>query len=140
VNTLNHKDPDWKEFVHKLKTQWKSLWRTRINDKLRAEGIASQDYSLLFVERGEVIIATRDYKPPNFMEILQQHNPPDIHRLVPPPPSVGGWGKFIRTVLRGQREFTKRGRPVPRKPTPPPGQQLKKGGRGWLHFRMRQSL
>ena len=127
---------EWRQFVEDLKKEWKILWRDRIDDRVRAEGIANRDYSRLFVDRGTVIIATRDYKPPDFVEILEQHKPPDAERLIPPSPSVGGWGRFIRSVLSKQRRFTRRRRPEPelgRKEK----QQLKKGGRGWLHLRMR---
>lgn len=124
-----------KEFVDELRGQWKLLWRDRIDDKVRAEGIANEDYSKLFVERGTVIVATRDFKPPDFVEILQRHVSCDAEKLVPPDPAVGGWGKFVRGVLRKQRGLTRR--PAPPEPDRKRGQQLKKGGRGWLHFRMR---
>jgi hypothetical protein len=124
-----------KEFVDELRVQWKLLWRNRIDDKIRAEGIANQDYSKLFVDRGTIIIATRDYKPPDFLEILQQHLSSDADKLVSPNPAVGGWGKFVRNVLSKQKGLTRR--PPPPKPERKKDQQLKKGGRGWLHFRMR---
>ena len=54
--------------MDELKTRWKMLWRERIDDKIRAEGIAKQDYSKLFVARGLVVIATRNYKPMDFVE------------------------------------------------------------------------
>jgi len=127
--------PGLKEFVDELRVQWKLLWRDRIDDKVRAEGIANQDYSKLFVERGTVIIATRDYKPPDFVEILQKHMSSDADRLVPPSPGVGGWGKFVRSVLSKQKGLTRR--LAPSEPDRKKDQQLKKGGRGWLHFRMR---
>ena len=124
-----------KEFVDELRAQWKLLWRDRIDDKVRAEGIANQDYSKLFVERGTVIIATRDYKPPDFVEILQRHVSSDAEKLVPPNPTVGGWGRFIRSVISKQRHLIRRR--VPPEPVRKRGQQRKKGGRGWLHFRMK---
>lgn len=122
-----------KEFINQLKTEWKKLWRERIDDKIRAEGIANKDYTLLFVERGTIILATRDYKPPDFQEILKQHQIPDVHKIVPPNPSIGGWGKFIKTVLAPQRKqhTNRRAFYVESKKKP---QQLKKGGRGWLHI------
>jgi len=129
---------EWKEFVDELKARWKMLWRERIDDKIRAEGIANRDYSKLFVERGLVIVATKDYKPLDFVEILQQHIPFEVSdRVVPPNPSVGGWRKFIRAYISKQRRFTKRGRPIPREARHKERQQLKKRGRGWLHFRMK---
>jgi len=124
-----------KEFVDELKEQWNLLWRDRIDDKVRAEGIANQDYSKLFVERGTVIIATRDCKSPDFVEILQQHLSSDAEKIVPPNPIVGGWGKFVRSVLSKQKGSTRRSDPL--KPDRKNDQQLKKGGRGWLHFRIR---
>jgi len=124
-----------KEFLDDLRAQWKLLWRNRIDDKVRAEGIANQDYSKLFVERGTVIIATRDYKPLDFVDILQQHMLFGAERIVPPNPTVGGWGKFIRNVMSKQRHLTRRR--VPPEPDRKKDQQLKKGGRGWLHFKMK---
>ena len=44
-----------KAFVDDLRIQWKDLWQNRIDDKVRAEGIAKQDYLGLFVDRGTVI-------------------------------------------------------------------------------------
>ena len=123
-----------KEFVDELRVQWKLLWRNRIDDKVRAEGIADQDYSKLFVERGTVVIATRDYRPPDFVEILQRHISPDAEKMVPPNPAVGGWGKFVRSVLRKREDLARRRAP---KSDRKKDQQLKKGGRGWLHFRMK---
>jgi hypothetical protein len=124
-----------KEFVDELRGEWKLLWRERIDDRVRAEGIANREYSKLYVERGTVIVATRDYKPPDFVEILKQHIASDAEKLVPPNPAIGGWGKFMKGVLRKQRGLTRRRAPpeADRKE----GQQLKKGGRGWLHFRMK---
>ena len=124
-----------KGFVDELRVQWKLLWQDRIDDKVRAEGIANQDYSKLFVERGTVIIATRDYKPPDFVEILRQHGLSDTDKLDPPNPAVGGWGKFMRSVLSKQKGLTRR--LASKEPDRKKNQQPKKGGRGWLHFRMR---
>jgi hypothetical protein len=123
-----------KQFMDEFKSQWKSMWRDRLDDKVRAEGIADKDYSLLSVDRGTVIIATRKFKLLDFKEILQQHDLSRVGQIVPPDPSVGGWGKFVRTALSSQG-FTRRGRQAPRKTDRSVGQQLKKGGRGWLHVR-----
>lgn len=124
-----------KELVEELKKEWRSLWRERIDDKVRAEGIADKDYGMLFVERGTVIFATRKFKMLSFREILQLHGVIDVDRAVGPHPSVGGWGKFIRTVIAPQRS-SRLGR-IKRTRRYFEGekqkQQLKKGGRGWLH-------
>jgi len=127
-----------KQFVEELKKQWKTLWRERIDDKVRAEGISDKDYSKLFVERGTVIMATRKFKPPDFYEILQQHLSADsseVNNMLPPIPTVGGWGKFVRNVLSKQQPLARRRRSVQTEPIKKASQQLKKGGRGWLHIR-----
>jgi hypothetical protein len=126
--------PDLKEFVGELREEWKLLWRSRIDDKVRAEGISSQDFSKLFVEQGTVIVATKDYKPPDFVEILQKHISSDAKKLVPPHPTVGGWGKFVRNTINNRKRPTRRVLP---ERDHKKKQQPKKGGRGWLHFRMK---
>jgi len=123
-----------KEFIDEFKGQWKAMWRNRVDDRVRAEGIADRDYCLLSVDRGTVIIATRKFKLLDFYELLQQHRLLNGSLVIPPSPSVGGWGKFIRTSLASQR-LTRRRRVVPAKPDRHLDQQLKKGGRGWLHFK-----
>jgi len=80
------------------------MWRERIDDKVKAEGIANRDYSMLFVDRGTVIIATRDYKPLNFREIVEYYKIPEIDKFVQPHPFVGGWRKFIRTTIAVQKK------------------------------------
>lgn len=127
---------EWKAVVDELRTVWKRLWQDRIDDKVRAEGIAREDYSSLFVDRGTVIMATRDFKPLDFVEVLERHKPSEVPNAIPPHPAIGGWGKFVRDSVSKQKRFTMRGRPVPSKPKRKGNQQHKKGGRGWLHVRM----
>ena len=122
-----------KEITEELKTQWKSLWRNRIDDKVRAEGVADSDYSMLFVEKGTVIFATRQFKMLNLREIAEKHKMVDVNQVMQPSPSVGGWGKFIRTVIVGQRPVRRVRRAAPEVDEVKRRQQLKKGGRGWLH-------
>ncbi|MCW4010450.1 MAG: hypothetical protein NWF05_07495 [Candidatus Bathyarchaeota archaeon] len=124
--------PPQKELVDGLKADWKKLWQERFDDRLRAEGIAVTDYSSLFVDRGTIIHATRDFKALNFKEILERHQVENPDRLIQPNPEVGGWNKFIKSEItsrkpkRNQRaaayQFEKK-----------EIQQPKKGGRGWLH-------
>jgi len=125
---------EMKQLIDELKKQWKTMWHNRLDDRVRAEGIADQDYSLLFVDRGTVIIATRKFKLLDFYEILQQYKESISNEIIPPNPSVGGWGKFIKTVFPRLNQ-TKRRRQAPTKPDKHRGQQLKKCGRGWLHFK-----
>jgi len=123
------------EIVKEVKQQWQGLWRERIDDKVRAEGIANKDYSMLFVDKGTVVLATRDFRLLSLREILEQHKLANVERLVPQHPEIGGWGKFIRTTIVKQ-QFARRIRRADQyeKCKKQPQQQLKKGGRGWLHI------
>lgn len=128
-------EPDQKELVDGLKSEWKKLWLERMDDKVRAEGIAVDDYSQLFIEKGTVIHATRDYKALNFKEILEKHQVENAEKHIPPSPSVGGWGKFVKTNIIPQKTQSQ-SRPAKRATSYPEKkktQQPKKNGRGWLH-------
>jgi hypothetical protein len=122
-----------KEMVEELKVEWKRLWQERVDDKVRAEGIAVDDYCRLFVEKGLIIHATRDYKALSFREILEQNLIANVDRLVPPSPLVGGWTKFIRTSITSQR-VRRSTRASLYREEKREKQQPKKGGRGWLHL------
>ncbi|MGB9914299.1 MAG: hypothetical protein ACPLIG_00735 [Candidatus Bathyarchaeales archaeon] len=124
-----------KELVETLKIEWKRLWSERLDDKVRAEGIATADYRYLFVERGLIIHATKDYKALSFKEILEQHQIANAERYIPPPPQIGGWIKFIKTNITSQQQRSRGKRAqLYREEEQKPKQQLKKGGRGWLHL------
>jgi hypothetical protein len=122
-----------KEAVDELKTQWKKLWQERVDDKQRAEGIAVSDYSSLFVERGTIIHATRDFKPLNFKDILEQHKIENPDRFIQPSPQVGGWNKFIKTEITGKKPPRNK-RATAYRYEKKPEVQPKKGGHGWLHL------
>ena len=126
-----------KKLVEDLKVQWKLLWSERFDDKELAEGVSVNDYSILRVERGTIIHATRDFKALSFKEILEQNMVENPDRFVQPQINVGGWSKFIK------KEITNRSRQkcgklaasyLAEKPDKSISQQPKKGGRGWLHF------
>ncbi len=117
--------------VTEIKSQWKRMWMERIDDHVRAEGVACENYDKLFVERGTVVLATRDFRFLSLKEILEMHKVANAERLVPPSPNVGGWGKFVRTHISGGRPVSVRVRGFEVDEKKP--QQLKKGGRGWLH-------
>lgn len=121
-----------KELVDELKVEWKKLWRERLDDKVRAEGVAITDYSALFVDKGTIIHATRDFKALNFKEILEQYEIIDTERYVPPDRFVGGWTKFVKSniVTKPKLEKKRAENSVGDKKVK---QQPKKGGRGWLH-------
>lgn len=121
-----------KEFVEDLRVEWNKLWRERIDDKIRAEGIAVNDYSSLFVDKGTIIHATRDFKALNFKDILEAHKVSNIERYIPLDPKVGGWTKFVKTNININPPVKKRITdfyPEEKKVK----QQSKKSGRGWLH-------
>jgi hypothetical protein len=118
--------------IDNIKEEWKTLWKNHINDKVRAEGSANKTYSLLFVEQGTIIKATRDYKALELKEILRLHKIQNIERALGPHPSVGGYRKFAKQVLNKQN----RNRSLEKDLLNQNLQkytQRKKCGRGWLH-------
>ena len=119
------------EFRRKLKEEWALMWRERFDDKIKAEGITVRDYPELFMDRGFVIFASRDAKTPNFHEIVDFWASQGL--IYSPDPSVGGWGKFIRTELRKLGHSRARSFDNGMLKGKNGKQQLKKGGRGWLH-------
>lgn len=121
-----------KEMVESLRLRWKKLWQERAEDRVRAEGIATSDYCDLFVEKGTIIHATRNFKTLNFKEILEQHQIANVERYIPPNPQIGGWNKFIKTNLTNQESKRKRRSELPDETKRVP--QPKKGRRGWLHL------
>lgn len=124
----------WEEFRRRLKEEWERLWRERIDDKFRAEGMASRDYDVLFLDKGTVIFASRDAEIPSFREVLEMWAPPNVPYALPPDPRVGGWGKFIRRELSKIIDTRKRRFDYHERPNKRNSQQSKKGGRGWLHI------
>ncbi len=117
------------DFRRNLKQEWGSMWRERLDDKVRAEGIVVRDYPLLFMDRGFIVFATRSAKMPSFPEIIEYWASQGM--VYSPDPMVGGWGKFIRTEMKGPHSRARafRNDNIVRKRR----QQLRKGGRGWLH-------
>ena len=120
----------WREFIKDLKGEWDCLWRNRREDKIKAESIANSDFPRLFVEKGMVIMATKDYRPPVFHEILEKYVPKNIRDHVNLSPAVGGIRKFIRDKIKKQRVPVESPRKKTKKKS---GRQQKHGGRGWLH-------
>jgi hypothetical protein len=121
-----------KETVEEIRVQWRHLWQERVDDKVRAEGVASSDYSRLFVEKGTIIHATRKFNALNFREILQQNQVENAERFVPPSPQIGGWNKFVKTSICNNN-LQRHKRTLLHVEPEKEKQQLKKGGRGWLH-------
>jgi hypothetical protein len=121
-----------KEFVDELKVEWKRLWRERLDDKVRAEGIAVNDYSSLFIDKGTIIHATRDFKALNFKDILDEYNVQNAERYIPPDPSVGGWTKFVKENIT-QKQSKKQKLAELYQQENKQKKQQKQSGRGWLH-------
>ncbi|MBS7646593.1 hypothetical protein KEJ24_01970 [Candidatus Bathyarchaeota archaeon] len=121
------------EFLRKLKEEWKLMWMERYDDKLRAEGVAARDYPLLFMDRGFVIFASRDAKTPSFSEIKEFWASQGL--VYSPDPAVGGWRKFVKTFIANQQNLRRSKRAQQYvEDKRERQQQLKKGGRGWLHI------
>jgi len=124
-----------REFVDELRQEWKLMWRSRIDDHVRAEGIADRNYQRLFVDRGLVLLATRRFRPPDFYEILRKHLGDQEAENANPTPARGGIRKFIRENITTKSpkstrvDETRAALENMRK-----RQQKKKGGRGWLHI------
>ena len=117
-----------KELRRSLKEDWEMLWLTKYEDENRAEGISSKDFDRLFVERGEVIHATRKFKPLSFRDILEKHLGSQDAAKIDIDPEVGGWGKFARTHFPAKSH--QRERPMVKVDS---SQHLRKGGAGWLN-------
>ena len=130
------KDKTQKKLVDELKAQWRLMWNERFNDKTRAEEVSVSDYTILRVERGTIIHATRDFKALNFKEILKQQLVEEPDRFVQPDAQVGGWTKFIKTKItihKTQRSKNSDSYIAGHHPDKRNVGQPKKGGRGWLH-------
>jgi len=125
-----------KDFVDGLRREWKLMWWSRVDDKVRAEGIADKTYERLFVDRGLVLLATRKFKPPEFREILEKHLTPEEAERVNPNPIRGGIRKFIRDYIVVQKKGNRREETRSQLEAIKSYQQAKHGGRGWLHFSM----
>jgi hypothetical protein len=114
-------------FIAEVRGEWRCMWKERIDDPVRAEGIAGRDYDKLFVERGTVVLATRNFKFLTLRGILEQHRIVNAERFVPVKPGTMGWRRF------GRAYAYKRLNDAPKKTVVDTQRQLKKGGRGWLH-------
>lgn len=135
----NNKKENLENSLKEVKEEWKMLWQNRIDDKIRAEGIAERTYALLSVDQGTVIAATRDFKPLDLKEILRSYGKNNIEINETPNPAVGGYGKFARTVLNKQKRYRQlREKPIIKTKKGKKNLQQKKGGKGWLRIQMKK--
>lgn len=119
-----------KELRRLVKKDWAELWKTKHDDEIKAEGISVNDFEMLFVDRGEIIHATRDYKPLSFGEILEKHVGQEDASKIDIDPKVGGWRKFAKKNFPPKRQTTRRERPKEKVDLK---QYQRKGGKGWLN-------
>jgi hypothetical protein len=116
-------------FVAEVRGEWRCMWKERIDDPVRAEGIAGRDYDKLFVERGTVVLATRNFKLLTLKGILEQHKIENAERFAPTSPYGTGMRRFGRAYAYKRLNASE-----PKKAAVDKQRQLKKGGRGWLHI------
>jgi hypothetical protein len=122
-------------FIEDLRREWRAMWEERLDDRMRAESVAAKDYPELSVQKGLIIMATRDFRPLDFNDVISQYlHKQDIQIHVPPNPEVGGWGRFAREVLATQNHRRNRRATLDDiEPHNAKTRLRKKGGRGWLH-------
>jgi hypothetical protein len=119
-----------KELRQMLKADWADLWMTKHEDEIKAEGVSVEDFEMLFVDRGEIIHATRDYRPLSFREILEKHVGSEDASRVDIDPNVGGWRKFAKQNFPARRRQSKREKPKIKVDL---SQHQRKAGKGWLN-------
>jgi hypothetical protein len=112
-----------------LKEDWKELWDSKINDNRKGESISRKYYPNLYIEKGEVILASRDFKPVSLQNILEKRLGRETMQSVYPDPVTGGWKKFTKTYIQ-KRNSKKRTRPEVQRDI---YQHQRKGGNGWLN-------
>lgn len=117
-----------KETRHWLKLEWKDLWINKYEDDVKGEGVSLKDYTLIEVDRGEIIYATRDYKRRSFRDILEKYLDKEEVERVDIDPQTGGWKKFAKENFPGKKEKIKREKPVIKNDL---SQQQRKHGFGW---------
>jgi len=119
-----------RELKDELRVDWSMLWKTRLDDEVAAEGISSREFRSLFVDRGEILFASRDFKPVSFREILEKQLGRDAAGKADPDPMVGGWRKFVKENITFKKQVTRHERPETKFDA---SQQQRKNGRGWLN-------
>ena len=132
VIAINKKTQTKNELVENLIAQWKTLWREKIDDPIKAEKIANNTYSSLYIEKGTIIQASRNYKIPSFKEIVRLNKIENGERYIPPNPNIGGWTKFTKKYITSQKTNKKNPNPLIQKNRDKKNLQ-KQSGRGWIH-------
>jgi hypothetical protein len=119
------------ETKKRIKLEWKDLWANKIEDKEKAEGISVKDYTLLDVDRGQVLHAPRDCPPLSLHELIEKQMGKEIAERVDVDPNVGGWRKFAKKNFPANKKTeNNRRRPILIHDLT---QHQRKGGAGWLN-------
>lgn len=111
-----------------LKKEWNELWSNKYDDKKRAEGVSTKNYSQIDVKEGQIIYATRKCKSLDFYEILEQKIGKDYNEKIAPKPQIGGWRKFAKEKFSNKK--INREKPKIKIDLK---QQQRKHGKGWLN-------
>ena len=125
-----------KEFISELKQEWKLMWASRFDDKVLAESIADKTYDRLFVERGTVLFATRNYRPLEFRSVLEKYISSYDIDLLSPSPAKGGIRKFIREYITPNKPGRKSEEESYARKERAKRHQSEQCRRGWLHMSM----
>ena len=99
-----------------FRDEWRNLWDTKFDDKVKAEDIALREFAVLFVDKGDMICDSRNAKPLDFYGIIERHEKESGTRIRPPDPKEGGLGKFIKEEIVAPSAEAKRRRTQPQCP------------------------
>ena len=116
-----------------LKIEWAEMWRSKLDDRMMAEVMSKHDFKWLFVDQGQILYASRDFKALSFGEIMEKHVGPDVLDKISPDPSIGGWKRFAKEKLSTSMSRPRKSIVVEADPR----QQSKQSGRGWLNSKGR---
>jgi hypothetical protein len=131
---------DKKELVENLRQEWKTMWRSRIDDEVRAESIVNKTYERLFIDRGLILFATRNFKAPEFHDILQKYFTSEETERLNPNSVKGGVRKFIREYITSNKPIkSQREEWILELEKMKEKQQSSHSGRGWLHWSLPKS-
>ena len=122
-----------RNFRQQLKIEWAEMWRSKLDDKMMAETMSKQDFKWLFVDQGQILYASRDFKALSFGEIIEKYMGQDILDKISPDPSIGGWKRFAREKFSTPIKRPRKSIAVEADPR----QQSKQSGRGWLNSKGR---
>lgn len=114
-----------------IKLEWEDLWTNKLEDEEKAEGISAKDYTLLDVDRGQILHAPRGCPPLSLHKLIEKQMGKENAEKVDIDPNVGGWRKFAKKNFPAKKKTeNKRRRPSLKHDL---NQHQRKGGDGWLN-------